>query len=75
MHMLGDPRRRVQRDRGPDEIDVGWRYAPRQKKVARRIRAIDFKPLVGAAVFWCQSHVMEHRTGVKEFRIKPKPLM
>ena len=50
VHMHGDTRRRVQCDRGPDEIYVALRDVVGFQEVARGVRAVDLEALGSAAV-------------------------
>ena len=47
--MVGNTRRRVQSNRGPDDIDILLSDPMATKEIASRICTIDFKALVDAA--------------------------
>src|SRR5258708_40045030 len=70
VHVHGDTRRRVQRDRGPDELYVALRDFAGLQEVARGVRAVDLEALGSAAVPACQAHVVEHRAGVEQLAVE-----
>src|SRR5712671_135812 len=70
MHVHGDAGRRVQRDRRPDRVDIRFRDAVAAQELARRVRAVDFEALPGAAVPRDKSQVMEHRSRIQKLRIE-----
>jgi hypothetical protein len=45
VHVHRNAQRRVQRDRGPDQIDITLRDIMALQEVARGIRAVDFEAL------------------------------
>ena len=70
MHVHGDARRGVERDRGPHEVDVAWRDVVGLQEVARDVRAVDLEALGWAAVPLRQAHVMEHGAGVEQLAVE-----
>ncbi len=65
MHVLGNTGRRVQGNRGPDDVDIRLSDPMATKEIASSVRTIDFEPLMGAAVLMGQAHVVKHRTRIK----------
>jgi len=63
----------VQRDRGPDDIDVTLRDLVGLQECAGGVRAVDLEALGLAAVLACQAHVVEHRAGVEQLPVKAQP--
>ena len=73
VHVLRDARRGVQRDRGPDRVDVGLRNAVAAQEVARGIGTVDLEPLMRAAVLMGQAHVVEHGAGIEQLGVELEP--
>jgi hypothetical protein len=65
MHVLWNTGRRVQGNRGPDDVDILLSDPMATKEIASSVRTIDFEPLTGAAVSMGQAHVVKHRAGIK----------
>ena len=70
MHVLRDAGRRVQRDRGPDRLNVALGYAMAPEKVASGVGAVDLETLIRASVLRGKAHVVEHGAGIEELGIK-----
>src|ERR1700741_412479 len=76
MHVLRNAGRRVQRNRRPNGVDIRSSDALGAQESAGRIRSVDLEALLGAAVLWGKSHVMEHRPRIQELRIEAQvPLL
>ncbi len=72
-HMPGT-RRRVQRDRRPDILDVALADAVASEEIPRRIVAIDLEAQIGAAMGRHQPDVMEHGADIGAARDhRPSP--
>ena len=70
MHVLRDAGRRVQRDRGPDRLDVALGDAMASEEVTGSIGAVDLETLIRARMLGGEAHVVEHRAGVEELGIE-----
>ena len=70
MHVRWDAGRRVQRDRGPDRLDVLLGDAMAAEEVTGSIGAVDLEALMRARVLRGEAHVVEHGAGVKELGIE-----
>src|SRR5271169_2372411 len=70
VHVLWNSRGRMQCDRGPHQVNFMLGNAVAAKEITGGIRSVNFKSFTGAAVLVSQSHVMEHRAGVKQLGIK-----
>lgn len=70
MHVLRNARRRMQRDRRPDCINVLLGNAVTAQEVAGGVCTVDFEALIRAAVLIGQAHIMEHRACIKKFGIE-----
>ena len=68
-HVLGDTRRRVQRDCRPDILDFALGHTVALEEIARDIRTVDLETQVGARMRLGQSHVVKHRAHVEQFWI------
>jgi hypothetical protein len=55
MHVLGNTRRRVQGNGGPDDVNILLSDPMAAKEFASCIRTIDFEPLIVAAVLMGQA--------------------
>src|SRR6266404_2347478 len=73
MHVLWDAGCGVQRDRGPDRLDLALCYAVAAQEVTGTIGAVDLETLMRACMLGGEAHVMEHSAGVKELGIEAKP--
>ena len=67
--VLRNAGRRMQRDRVPHHIDLGFRNAVLVQEIACRVRAVHFETIGLAAVCRHEPHVMEHRADVEQFRV------
>ena len=70
MHVLGDSRGGVQRDRRPHRIDFRLGDVVLPQEPSRSVRTIYFEPVRLAAIPRSQTHVAEHRGNVKLFGIE-----
>ena len=70
MHVLRDAGCCVQCDCDPDRLDVLLGDAVAAEQVAGGAGAVHLKALMRARMFRGETHVMEHRTGVKELGIE-----
>jgi hypothetical protein len=70
VHELRNTGRRVQRDCGPDCLDVALGDAMALQEIAGDVGAVDLKAFICAGVLRGEAHVVEHGAGIKEFRIK-----
>jgi hypothetical protein len=75
MHVLRDAGRRVQGDRGPYGVDICLRDPMPLQEIPRRIGAVDLEAFIAAALRLGQTHVMEHRTRIEQFRIEFRAAM
>src|SRR5260370_4587898 len=66
MHVLRDAGGRVQRDCGPDRLDVLLGNAVGTEEVAGDVGAVHLEALMRARVRGGEAHVVEHGAGVKE---------
>ena len=69
MHVLWDAGSRVQRDRGPDHLDVPLGDAMAPEEIAGGVGAVHLEALVRASVRGSEAHIVEHGAGVKELGI------
>jgi hypothetical protein len=74
MHMLGNAGRRMQCDRGPHFINVGFRNVVSSEEAARRVGPVHFKAALTIVVLCSQTDVVEHGRHVKQFAIVLKVL-
>ena len=70
MHVLRDARRRVQRDRSPDRLDVRLGDAMAPQEVAGGVGAVHLETLMCARVCRGEAHVVEHCAGIKKLGIE-----
>jgi hypothetical protein len=70
MHVLRDAWCRVQRDRGPDRLDVPLGDTMAPEKVSRDVGAVHLEALMRARMRGGKAHVVEHGAGVKEFGVE-----
>ena len=61
---------RVQRDRGPDRLDVLLGDAMAPEEIAGDVGAVHLEALICAGVMRGETHIVEHGAGIKEFGIK-----
>src|SRR5439155_17913071 len=70
MHVRWDAGRGVQRDGGPDHLDVALGYAMAAEEVTGSIGAVDLETLMRARMRWSEAHVVEHGAGVKQLGVE-----
>jgi len=70
MHVRRDAGRGVQRDGGPDRLDLALGDTMTAEEVTGSIGAVDLEALMRARVREGKAHVVEHGAGVKELRIE-----
>src|SRR5215469_2543713 len=61
---------RVQRDRGPDRLDVALGDAMAAQEIAGDVGAVHLEALIRAGVLRGEAHVVKHGTGIKQLAIK-----
>ena len=71
--MWWNPGRGVQCDRCPNRVDVLRGNASAPQEVAGGIGAVDLEAIVLATVLVSETHVMKHRSRVKQLGIEPQP--
>ncbi len=73
MHVLGNARRRVERDGGPHRVDVLLgRFGGRSRKSRAAFAPSTSNRSCCTAVLG-QPHVVEHRAGIEQFGVEPQP--
>src|SRR6185437_2944663 len=70
VQMRGNSRRRVQRDRKPDSLDINFRNAMAPQEFACGVCAIYLEAQVTFTISGCQPDVMEQCCRVEKVRIK-----
>src|SRR5712671_8198743 len=70
MHVLRDAWCRVQRDRGPDRLDVPLGDTMAPEEIAGDVGAVHLEALMRARMRGGKAHVVEHGAGVKEFGVE-----
>jgi hypothetical protein len=75
MHMLRDTWGRVQRDRGPDCLDVLLGDAMAPEEITGDIGAVHLEALIRTRVGRGEAHVVEHRSYIEKLRIECQTTM
>ena len=70
MHVRRDAGRGVQRDGGPDRLDLALGYAVAAEEVTGSIGAVDLETLMRARMLGGEAHVVEHGASIKELGIE-----
>ena len=70
MHVRRDAGRGVQRDGGPDRLDLALGDAVAVEEITGDIGAVDLETLMRARMLGGEAHVMEHGASVKELWIE-----
>src|SRR3954469_3765831 len=70
--MLGNARRRVQRNRLPDDAHLIFRDVVGIKKLSRGVRAVDLEALVRAGEFPDEAEIVKRRGDVEKLAVEAK---
>src|ERR1700693_1837257 len=70
VHARWDAGRGVQRDRGPDRLDLALGYAMAAEEVTGSIGAVHLETHMRARMLGGEAHVVEHGAGVKQLGIE-----
>jgi hypothetical protein len=73
VQMRGDSRRRVQRNRQPDFLDINFRNAMAPQEFSCGVRTIHLEAQTAFPEAGCQADIMEHGCRVEKLRIKSQP--